>query len=355
MVGALVLWSCNKEKYVQPQKQNIREVVFASGHIETEGQYSVISAVDGHIQKSLIAEGMMVADGALLAEIAQDAPQAQLDDALASYREAREDIDPNSPKIQEMVLQIEVAKKELAQNEKLLRSYEKLVTTKAVSRVDYENQLLKTENSRKDLSILEDSKENLLRSLNLNVRNTDNQVRVRRDDVNKYSLTASGRGQVLKTYHKEGEYIRRGETFAEMGKGIPIVKLLVEEGDINSIELGQRVALSVNTYEGRLFNGEITHIRPAFDEEEQSFIVEAKFIEMPERIFSGTQVQANILIAEKKNALVIPTKSLVTGNKVMAKGRGLVAIELGIQHYEWSEVLSGISEEDFILVEEVQN
>ena len=352
---ALVFLSCSNEKYVRPQKQNIKEVVFASGHIETEDQYLIIAAADGYIEKVLAEVGMVVSDGTLLGEIEKDAPRAQLNDALASYQDAKADMDPDSPKIQEMVVQIAVAQKELAQNEELLNSYDKLVQTKAVSKVDYENQLLKTENSRKDLTILKDSKENLMRSLNLSVQNANNLVQVRRDDISKYSLKATGRSQVLKTYHKEGEYIRRGETFVEMGKGTPIVKLFVEEGDINSIALGQKVALSVNTYEDRLFEGEITQIQPAFDEEEQSFIVEARFIETPERLFSGTQVQANIMVAQKENALVIPAKSLISGNKVMTKAKGLVDIELGVQHYEWLEVLSGLSEDDLIAVEGVKN
>jgi len=347
----LFLTGCEREEYQQPQQKNLKEVVFASGHVETEEAYFIIAAVDGYIEESNIKEGMVVEDGELLAEVSQETPRAQLDDALAGYQLAKEDLHPNSPKIKELDVQIDVAKKELAQDEKLLKSYKKLVVTRAVSEVDYENQRLKTENSRKDLKVLEDSKKDLLNTLDLSLENADNLVKVRRDEFDNYRLRAKGKSQVLKIYRKEGEYIRKGETLAEMGKGASVIKLFVEEGDINSIDLEQTVELSVNTYSGVLFTGKISRIYPSFDEEQQSFIVEAEFIDIPKRIFSGTQVQANIVTSEKQDALIIPFQSVMSGDQVMTRDKGLVQVELGIQNNEWVEVLSGVTKEDFILVD----
>lgn len=347
----IMLIGCNQDEYQQPIKMNVMEVVFASGHITTEGHYNIVSAVDGYIESLSVKEGMSVNDGFVLAVISQDAPQAQLDDAKASYATAKEDANPDSPKIQELDKKIQIAQKELAQNQRLLESYERLQKTNAVSKVDYENQLLKTERSKKDLAVLQESKEDLLRSLNLSLTNADNLVKIRKDDIDKYKLRATGESKILKIHRKEGEYVRRGETFAEMGKGKPIVKLYVEESDINVIQIGQQVEFSINTYENKLFTGEIIHVYPAFDDVQQSFVVEAKFKELPERIFSGTQVQANIITSKKENALVIPTKSLVTDNQVMIREKGLVEIRLGIKNSEWVEVLEGISKDDYILVD----
>lgn len=346
-----VLVACERSEYQLPQQKDVIEVVFASGHISTEGQYNIVSAVDGYIQESSIKEGMLIPDGYVLAEIDQDAPSAQLDDAKASYTTAKEDSNPNSPKIQELEKKIVVAKKELVQNERLLESYSRLVKTNAVSRIDYENQLLLTERSKKDLAVLQDSKIDLLRSLDLNLTNANNLVKIRKDEINKYQLRAKGESLILKTYHKEGEYIRRGETLAEMGRGNPIVKLFIEESDINSIRKGQEVELSVNTYAGKLFSGTIIHIYPAFDEVQQSFIADAQFIDQPEQLFSGTQVQANIITSKKENTLVIPTKSLVSEDQVITKDKGLTKLTLGIKNPEWVEVLEGITISDYIQVD----
>ena len=111
----------------------------------------------------------------------------------------------------------------------------------AVSKVEYENQVLKTERSRKDLAVLKDSKEDLLRSLELNLKNADNLLKIRKNDIKNYQLRAKGESQILKMYHEEGQYIRRGELLAEMGRGKYIVKLFVEESEINRIDKGQKL------------------------------------------------------------------------------------------------------------------
>ena len=342
--------ACEQNEYQQPQHKNILEVVFASGHITTEGQYNVISAVDGYIKELPVKEGMAIPDAYVLAEIEQESSQAQLNDAQAGYAKAINDADPNSPKIQELEKKIAMAKKEIIQDERVLESYERLVKINAVSKVEYENQVLKTERSRKDLAVLKDSKEDLLRSLELNLKNADNLLKIRKNDIKNYQLRAKGESQILKMYHEEGQYIRRGELLAEMGRGKYIVKLFVEESEINRIDKGQKVEISINTYQGKLFAGEITHIYPAFDEVQQSFIVEAQFIEQPELLFSGTQVQANIVTSQKKNALVIPRSSLVSENQVMTKNNGLVKLQLGTKSMDWVEVLDGITKEEYIKV-----
>jgi len=347
---ALLLAGCAEEKYTSPSEQTVRSAVFTSGHIETEGQYLLISAVDGYIEESLFKEGQLVSDGAAVALISEETPQAQLEDALANYRQAKTDINPNSFKIKEVDLQIEVAQKDVALNEKLLSSYKNLLSSQAVSKIDYENQLLKTEKSRNDLDILKDSKQDLLVQLGLNLQNAENQVKIRQEDASKYRLCAKGNSILLKQMRKEGEYVRRGEVYAEMGKGDPVVKLFIEESDINSVLLGQEVELSVNTYQGMLFSGEITHIDPAFDETRQAFLVEARFREKPDRLFSGTQVQANVITSEKNGALVIPSSCIFNGNQVKTKENGTVQIELGIQHQKWVEVLSGLSKDDSVLL-----
>ena len=99
-----------------------------------------------------------------------------------------------------------------------------------------------------------------------------------------------------------------------------------------------------------MFEGQIVHIYPAFDEEQQSFIVEAQFLEKPAIIYSGTQVQANIIVAEKKDAMVIPSNSLVSDQEVHTKDRGLVPLQLGIRNADWVEVLDGITLEDHIKI-----
>lgn len=66
-------------------------------------------------------------------------------------------------------------------------------------------------------------------------------------------------------------------------------------------------------------------------------------------MFSGTQLQANIKTANRKNALVIPTAYIVNDNTVLLKNGEERKITIGSQNEGWTEIISGISETDEIV------
>ena len=94
----------------------------------------------------------------------------------------------------------------------------------------------------------------------------------------------------------------------------------------------------------------ISEIISAFDEKTQSFICKVIFDKTIDNSLYGTQLEANILVGEKKNALLIPRNYVGFGNKVNVKGKDeYVIIKTGIVSTEFVEVLSGINENDVIL------
>lgn len=93
--------------------------------------------------------------------------------------------------------------------------------------------------------------------------------------------------------------MRKGEAVAKIGQGEFIIKLFVSEEDITKIQLNQTVIVSINTYLDETFKAKVSKIYPSFNEADQSYIIEAKFDELPEKLFSGTQLQANIQTSKK--------------------------------------------------------
>ncbi len=62
-------------------------------------------------------------------------------------------------------------------------------------------------------------------------------------------------------------------------------------------------------------------------------------------IYSGMSVEANIIISERKNVMVIPREYLIEGNKVKKKGsEEHTIIKKGASDLEFVEVLEGIDE-----------
>ncbi|MCB9080442.1 MAG: HlyD family efflux transporter periplasmic adaptor subunit, partial [Lewinellaceae bacterium] len=167
--------------------------------------------------------------------------------------------------------------------------------------------------------------------------------------LNDYDLSAGVSGQVINVLKKQGELVRRGEAIARIGSGDYIIRLFVSEEDVTKVNAGQPVGISINTYPDLTFQATVTKILPGFDPAEQSYIVEAQFDQMPEKMFSGTQLQANIKIGDKKDALVIPTAYVMKGGFVMLQNSEIIQIKTGSLNSQWTEVISGLSDKDVIV------
>jgi hypothetical protein len=68
----------------------------------------------------------------------------------------------------------------------------------------------------------------------------------------------------------------------------------------------------------------------------------------------NTQLQANIVTDEKKNALIIPSNYLLNGDSVLMKEGKKAAVQKGIVNNEWVEILSGLTENQTIVISKKQ-
>jgi multidrug efflux pump subunit AcrA (membrane-fusion protein) len=104
----------------------------------------------------------------------------------------------------------------------------------------------------------------------------------------------------------------------------------------------------LNTDKDNPVDAVVSKIYPAFDVAEQSFILEADFLNYNKRILANTQLQANIIIAEKENALVIPAQYLSNNNKVTLSDNSVVTVNVGIKSNNWVEIIDGLNESNSI-------
>jgi multidrug efflux pump subunit AcrA (membrane-fusion protein) len=84
-------------------------------------------------------------------------------------------------------------------------------------------------------------------------------------------------------------------------------------------------------------------------EANKSFEVEAVFIQKPEVLYPNLSLEANIIIQEVENALSLPKKAILPGNRILLSTGDTAQITLGAQSMEWVQVLKGIEESDKII------
>lgn len=338
-----MLSSCSAHETTSAQQVAIVDAVFASGHIIMENEYLVTANSEGYLVAASIQEGDSVSAGMPLFQISSEVQNEQLSSAQANYQDALQNMKENSPQQSQLRLQIEQAKAQMEIDSANYLRYQKLSKTGAVSQQEFERAKVQYENSIRQVKILQRSLSDLLEKLKLNLKNAEVQLNIQKENNSDYYLTSFISGTVLQVYKNQGDLVRRGETIARIGGGKPLIKLFIAEEDIDKIKEGQVTTISLNTRKDALLDAKITKIYPAFDEQQQSFICEAEFVESPE-LFVNTQLQANIIIDQKANALVIPSDFLIPGDSVVYSNGEKAFVKVGIRTSEWVEILSGLDE-----------
>lgn len=347
-----LLSNCASNLETKPIRKDIIDAVFASGYLVTDDEYQVTARAEGYLNQSLVEEGNEVNQGMPLFLLSSEIPNAELENAQVNYLDAQQKLADTSPQVQQLKSQIAQAKAQYRNDQVNYERYAKLVKTQAVSQVEYERVKLQYENAEQNIAILEKSLADLVDNLELNYQNAQTQLRIQQENKSDYVLSSAIEGQVLQVFKKDGELVRKGEALAQIGGGELLVKLYIAEEDIQKIQLGQMALISLNTNREQLYSAKVSKIYPAFDAQEQSFMVEAKFVELPKNLFANTQLQANIIIAEKKNALLIPTTYVSQEKKVWLSDQKEQKVKTGIRTAEWTEIIEGLSENQSIILKQ---
>jgi multidrug efflux pump subunit AcrA (membrane-fusion protein) len=339
--------SCNAPESTNARRVSIVDAVFASGHIIMDNEYLVTASSEGYLVAANMQEGDYVNAGMPLFQLSSEVQNEQLSSAQANYQDALHNMKENSPQQSQLRLQIEQAKAQLEIDSANYRRYQNLVKTGAVSQHEFERARMQYENASRQVDILQKSLSDLVEKLRLNLKNAEAQLNIQKENTSDYYLTSFIGGTVLQVYKNQGDLVRRGETIARIGGGKPLVKLFIAEEDIDKIKEGQLTTISLNTRKDALLDARISKIYPAFDEQQQSFICEATFIETP-KLYANTQLQANIIIDQKENALVIPSDFLLLGDSIIYSNGDKEFVKVGIRTSEWVEILSGLDESRLI-------
>lgn len=349
----LFLFSCNKKNETKPIIQDIKELVFASGELEWDNSYNLTAQTDGILLNASFEVGNKVLKGSVLANIDNKTNEINTQIAKEQLAIANENLTPNSPQIQQLEQNIAFAESKYKQDKILAERYERLRQHDIGSKAEYENMQLNAKNSLSNLNALKKQKLQILQQAKVQQISTKGQVKNSQVVQNYNQIIATESGTIIKKLKTKGDYVRKGEVIAVIADEQKVEAVLnVDENSIGKIQIGQTVFVQLNTNKNKIINGKISEILSAFDEQTQSFICKVTFDDaLPSSLF-GTQLEANILVGEKKNALLIPREFVGYGNKVNVKGKEQsVIIKSGIVSTEYVEVLEGITKDDVVVSE----
>lgn len=343
--------SCNKSKEEKPIIQDIKELVFASGQLEWDDSYNLTALTDGVLKNVDFEIGNTVNKGKIIATIDNLTNQINTQTAQEQLVISNENLTDNSPALLQLQQNIQFAESKYLQDKTQEERYKRLYESQSIAKVEYENMQLNSKNSLSNLNALREQATQILQNAKQQQIVTKGQLRNNQVVQNYNSIIVTESGTVIKKLKTTGDYVRKGDVIATIANAQKVEAVLnVDENSIGKVQIGQSVFVQLNTNKNIVYNGKVTEILSAFDEQTQSFICKVIFEKPLANSLFGTQLEANILVGEKKNALLIPRNYVGFGNKVNVKGKEEnVIIKTGIISTEFVEVLSGITKNDVLL------
>jgi len=342
----ILFLSCNKNDKGELQLTygTITESVYASGVVKSEDQYTVYSTVNGILQHINVTAGQTVTQGQPLFQIESEKAALNTENARLAYQLSQESNHYIQDKISEMETKVQAAKDKLALDQSVYNRNKNIKQYNVISEVDYERVELAYKNSKsnyeaslKQLSQLKEQLKNDQKRNNINLK-------INESTQGDFNVKSAFSGELFDVLVKEGTLVTTQTPLAIIGKkNAYLLELDVDENDMVRVKLGQKVAVTMDSYKGKAFEAVVDKIYPIMDERSRTFKIEAHFTSPPQKLYPNLTAEANIIIRTKSNALVIPKSYLIDNEYVLVSKDEKRKVEIGLRDYQNAEVLKGLS------------
>jgi multidrug resistance efflux pump len=350
-----LLMACKQNKNeVRPQMRQLTEAVYASGTMVPAVEYKVVSSIDGFLEKALVKEGDSVKKDQLLFTLHNSNQEAQVAAASRMVAKTAPVTAPDAPAIKDVESRLASANIRLQNDRLQYERYKNLYEQNAISASGYEKFKLQFETTQQEVQSLQEQLKQQRLSAGLQLQEARNQLQIAQTSRSNESLKSYTDGVVYDVYKQTGDLITPGQAVALVGSGDMIARLLVDEDDLGKVKEGQKVLISLDAYPGKIFQAQVQKIYPLLNKQEQSFRVDAIMRnDIPKQLY-GLNVEANIVIRENVNALVIPKNALLKGDSVLVKQNGKkvkIKVRPGIEDKEYVQILEGIDLNSILIIE----
>ena len=208
-----------------------------------------------------------------------------------------------------------------------------------------------------------DKAESSLESAKSSLENT-------RETYDEYTITAPISGKVITKNVKVGDKIARSSGSSTV---LAIIydlsnytfEMNVDELDVKSVKVGQKVSITADAVNGKTFSGTVTNVslQSTTSDGVTNYPVTITMNDGMDELLPGMNVDGVIVLEEAADVLTIPADALVRGNLVYVKDdtvktsagdipAGFKAVEVttGLINEEYVEVTSGLNENDEVYV-----
>lgn len=345
-IPLLLLWGCkNGQDSIPVERKSITESVYASGIVKAQGQYQSFALVSGILKEIKVKEGDAVKVGDTLFVIDNRGSALSADNAALAYELSQKNANASSDRLQEMVTAKNMASEKMKNDSLMMVRQQKLWQQSIGSQVEVEQRVLAYETSKGNyksaVNRLDQAKLQLESEKNMALNN----LKISNKNVGDFVVTSELNGRVYDIMKDPGDLISPQIPMAILGSADSFtLELQVDEYDITSLRLGQKVVVSMDSYKGQVFEALLSKINPIMNSASRTFLVEATFTKQPEVIYPNLTVEANIILQTHTDALIIPRTYLIRDSLVLTSEKDTTKVTTGLRNYDFVEITNGLTE-----------
>lgn len=342
--------SCkNEENTYTAAKTDITESVYTSVTIEPQSMYKVNALNAGYIDELFVQTGDEVKAGQVLFAIRDIVSDANADNARLQFEMAKRNYSGSMSLLEDMKLELSDAAYKRKNDSINFERVKKLYSNELASKLEFEQaeNLFTSSKTRHQLILnkIKRSKVDLQTSLAQAKNNFHSSLSRAGDALVRSEID----GIVYDVLKESGEFVSVQEPVSIIGsKSDFVIKMRIDEVDITKTHIGQTMIVKLEAYQDTVFKAIVTRISPKMDPQTQTFEIDGKFLEMPNKLFSGLTGEGNIIISERKSVIAIPLEYLVEDEFVLTK-KGKIRVQTGARSLSHIEIVDGISEGAVIL------
>lgn len=183
--------------------------------------------------------------------------------------------------------------------------------------------------------------------------------------ISKMQLTAPFDGVVGQRKVNVGDYVNVGQSVVTLTDTTHLrVEYHLPEKYLPDLKLGQTVEFTTSAYPDKSFKGVIAYISPTIDTTSRTISLYANLDNSDAKLAAGMFVNIRQQLGLKKNALLIPARSLVpglNGNQIykVVDGKAVSSdVQIGVRTNQMVEITQGLSAQDVVITDgqlKVQN
>ncbi|CAH0996359.1 hypothetical protein EMA8858_02491 [Emticicia aquatica] len=348
--------SCRKsqENKTSPQYKQLTEAVYASGNIYPRNEYKLTANADGFLIKQTAFEGDLINKNQLIFQLESISQDARLEAASNILRQSEANFGDNSPILDELESQLKNARTKLSNDSINYARNKELFDRNATTRIEYERAELAFQTSKNDVSARRKAWLRTKNQLYVDLQNSKSNFKVNAREGDNFRIRSFEAGKIYEIYKKQGELVRKGEAVALVGDANDVyAQLAIDELDFAKVKIGQEVLIKIDVYKDKVFKAKVTKLYPKLNKADQTFRVDAEFIDEKPNTFYGMTIEANIVVSQNPRVLTIPKNYLVGSDSVWIEENGdkkKIKITKGVENLDMVEVKSGLTEKSVLFI-----